>query len=221
MKDLLKTMFVLALLFASTFIMLNITGVLTIDSIQEGLQGIGTADPMIIAIVIIGLLLADLLIAVPTLTIAIFAGYFLGWMPGFVVVVLGFCSAGIASYSISRRYGWRLIRRIYQDEQRLNEIYDAFNRLGPLILVLCRAIPILPEVSSCMSGATKMPFSRYILFYSIGSIPYALLATYAGSISTLDNPAPAIIIALALSLLLWSSWYFVTLMKGKNRRNCS
>jgi len=217
MKDLLKTMLVLALLFASTFIMLNITGVLTIDSIQQALQGMGTADPMMIAIVIIGLLLADLLIAVPTMTIAIFAGYYLGWMPGFVVVVLGFYSAGIAGYSISRRYGWRLIRHIYQDEQRLNEIYDAFNRLGPLILVLCRAIPILPEVSSCMSGATKMPFVSYLLFYSIGSIPYALLVTYAGSISTLDNPVPAIITALSLSLLLWLTWYIVVVKKQNDR----
>ena len=217
MKDLLKTMLVLALVFASTFIMLNISGILTVDSIEKMLQNLGNADPLVISVVVIGLLFADLMIAVPTLTIAVLAGYFLGWIPGFISVSLGFYCAGITGYSISRRYGWNLIRRIYQDEKRLNGMYEAFARLGPFVLIFCRATPILPEVSSCMAGATHMPFSRYLLLYSLGSLPYALLATYAGSISSLDNPSPAIITALGLSLLLWFVWYFLILKKEKIR----
>lgn len=217
MKDLIKTMLALFLIFASTFIMLNVTGILTTDAIQQILHDMRASSPIIITVVIAGLLFADLFIAVPTLTIAIVAGYLLGWMPGFFAVALGFYSAGIAGYTISRYYGRRLIRYIYRDENRLNEMHESFCRLGPLFLILCRAIPILPEVSSCMAGATKMPFVRYLLLYSIGSVPYAMLATYAGSISSLENPAPAIVAAISLSVFLWLTWYIV-ITKNERRK---
>ncbi len=207
MKDLLKTMLVLALFFASTFILLKLAGVLSLESIENGLQAIAHADPIVIALLIIGLLFADLLIAVPTLTICLFAGYFLGWLPGAIAISLGFYCAGISGYLISRRYGWPLIRKIYKAEERLEAMYEAFSRFGPTVLILCRAVPILPEVSSCMAGATGMPILRYLLLFSIGSIPYALLASYAGSISTIEDPKPAVMAAFVISLCLWLAWY--------------
>lgn len=215
MKDLLKTMLFLALLFACTFIILKITGIISIESIKDFLISLHTSYRALIATVIIALLFADLFIAVPTLTISLLAGYFLGWIPGVVAVALGFYSAGITGYLISRRFGWGLLERIYRDEARLYDIQNAFTRLGPIMLILCRATPILPEVSSCMAGATRMPFPRYLLLYSIGSIPYAFLVTYAGSISTLENPGPAIVTAFTISLVLWFSLYVFTRQTNK------
>ena len=218
MKDLFKTMLFLALIFASTFIILKITGIISTDSIKDFLQTLQASDHVFIAMIIVGLLFADLFIAVPTLTISLLAGYFLGWIPGVIAVALGFYSAGVTGYLISRRYGEGVLKRIYRDEERLHDIQDAFNRFGPMVLILCRAMPILPEVSSCMAGATRMHFTRYLMLYSIGSIPYAILATYAGSVSTLEDPRPAIITAIAISLVLWFVWYvFTKHIKGVKR----
>lgn len=210
MKDLFKTMFFLALIFASTFILLKSSGIISVEAINNFLQTMQASDRALIALVIIGLLFADLFIAVPTLTIGLFAGYFLGWIPGAMAVVAGFYSAGVTGYLVSRRYGWGLLQRIYRDERRLIDIKASFNRFGPMVLILCRAVPILPEISSCMAGATRMTFARYLLLYSIGSIPYALLASYAGSISTAEDPMPAIVTAIAISLVLWLAWYILT-----------
>ncbi len=45
--------------------------------------------------------------------------------------------------------------------------------------------------------------------YALGTIPYALIITYAGSISSLDNPKPAILAAIGISLTLWTGWYLL------------
>ncbi len=84
-----------------------------------------------------------------------------------------------------------------------------FSLYGPAMLIVCRAMPILPEVSCCMAGATRMPFLKFFAMYSLGTIPYALITTYAGSISTLGQPTPAIMTAIIISLILWLAWYIL------------
>ena len=207
MKDLLKIMLVLALAFVSTFVIIKATGLFTFDDIQKLLGQAQQIHPGYLAFVVIGSLFSDLFIAVPTMTVSIMAGYFLGWPLGFTATIGGFFLAGIVGYGISRIYGWRLINRIYKDRKRLAEIQHAFSAYGPIVLIICRAMPILPEVSCCMAGATRMSFYKFLIMYALGSVPYALITTYVGSVSTLDKPTPAIIAAIGVSLLLWSAWW--------------
>ncbi|MEW8626338.1 MAG: VTT domain-containing protein [Candidatus Thiodiazotropha sp.] len=218
MKDLIKIMLVLAALFASTFIILKLSGLLTLDDIKAMLNAAQTIHPLYLASVVILLLFADLFIAVPTMTVSIMAGFFLGWPLGAAAAVTGLLLAGVSGYVISRIYGNRLLQRIYKDEARLAEIDDTFSRYGPVVLIVCRAMPILPEVSCCLAGATRMPFAKFITMFSLGTIPYALITTYAGSVSTVDRPTPAIITAIVLSLLLWGGWLLIGRHKAVNER---
>jgi len=48
-----------------------------------------------------------------------------------------------------------------------------------------------------------MPFSKFLVTWSISSVPYVLIASYAGSISSINNPKPAIYTTIGLSALLW------------------
>lgn len=50
---------------------------------------------------------------------------------------------------------------------------------------------------------------KFIMAWLISSVPYVLIATYAGSISTLDNPKPAIITAISLTSIMWLAWYIL------------
>ena len=218
MKDLIKIMLVLAALFASTFIILKLSGLLTLDDIEAMLNAAQAIHPLYLASVVILLLFADLFIAVPTMTVSIMAGFFLGWPLGAAAAVTGLLLAGVSGYVISRIYGNRLLQRIYKDEARLAEIDDTFSRYGPVVLIVCRAMPILPEVSCCLAGATRMPFAKFITMFSLGTIPYALITTYAGSVSTVDRPTPAIITAIVLSLLLWGGWLLIGRHKAVNER---
>ena len=210
MRELLKIMLALALIFASTFILLKATGLLTLDEIKLTLQQAKQSNATYLATLVILLLFADLFIAIPTMSVAILAGYFLGWPMAIMATCIGFFLAGIVGYAISFRYGWHLLRRIYKDETKLSGMHETFSTYGPVVLIICRAMPILPEVSCCMAGLTRMSFYRFISMYALGTIPYALITTYAGSISTLEKPMPAIATAIGVSLLLWTAWFFLS-----------
>jgi len=137
------------------------------------------------------------------------AGYFLDWQMGAAAAITGFFLAGTVGYLLSRLYGWKLLNIIYKDLQRMDEMHRVFSLYGPLMLIICRAMPILPEVSCCMADATRMKFSKFIGMYALGTVPYALIVTYAGSISTLEKPTPAIITAIIVSSGLWLMWFLL------------
>jgi uncharacterized membrane protein YdjX (TVP38/TMEM64 family) len=208
MRELLRIGFVLAAIFASTFLILRLTGTLTLEEIRSWLASAHDIAPAYVAALVIALLFADLFVAMPTLTVAILAGYFLGPWAGAAAAATGMLSAGITGYSLSRRYGTALLKRIYGDERKLEEMRAVFAESGLFILLICRALPILPEVSCCLAGATRMPFWRFLAAFSIGTIPFAAIASYAGSASSLDNPTPAILVFIALPGSLWLCWYF-------------
>lgn len=75
------------------------------------------------------------------------------------------------------------------------------------MILLARAAPILPEVTACMAGVNCMPLARFALFWAVGTLPYVGIATYAGSVSSLDNPMPAIYAALGLYGVMWIGWF--------------
>lgn len=206
MNRLVAIALVLAAAFASTFIVIKAAGVLTIDDVERWLTWAAEMDPMYVAVATISLLFADLFIAVPNLTICILSGYFLGWLPGGLASSVGMMLAGIAGYWICWAIGPRLLMRIYKDQNKLEEMQEVFSEHGASVILMCRAMPILPEVVSCLAGANKMSFFRFAAYYSISTIPYSFIAAYAGSKSTLTNPTPAILAAIGISLALWFSW---------------
>jgi len=65
---------------------------------------------------------------------------------------------------------------------------------------------------------SKMPAIKFVSAWLISSVPYAIVATYAGSVSTLDNPKPAIFSSIALSCLLWVGWYILQKVMHKNHQ---
>ena len=207
MKGLIKIMLTLALIFASTFVIANSTGFLSIDKIEQWLAHARAVSPHYIAAIVVGLLFADLFIAVPTLTIIILSGFFLGPLAGFAAAVTGLFASGIGGYSLSILYGDRLSRFLIKDPAERQSAKNAFLRHGFLTILMSRAMPILPEVSACMAGITRMPFLKFLLAWTISAVPYAAVATYAGSVSSLDNPKPAIVTAVGLTVFFWWCWF--------------
>lgn len=208
MRALLKIMLVLAGLFASTFIIVKLTGAIDLNHIKAWLYQAQTQHPTKIALVIIGLLFADLFIAMPTLSVMILSGYFLGQQYGSAASIIGVMLAGVSGYWLSFHFGEKFERLLVKDPVQRKEAHDMFSRHGSVMILLARAMPILPEVSACMAGASKMPFMRFLAAWSVSSIPYAMIAAYAGSISSLENPKPAIFAAIGLSFGLWLAWFY-------------
>jgi len=208
MKELLKVFLIIASVFASTFLIIKFTGVLTIEQIENWLNYAKTLSPLYVGLIIISLLFVDLFIAVPTLTIIILSGYFLGFFYGAIVSSIGVVLAGIVGYIVSRFYGKKILFFLIKKKEKRDEMIDVFNQHGFIMILLSRAMPILPETSACLSGITKMRFSKFLFAWLISSIPYVLFASYAGSISSLENPQPAIFTAIGLSVFFWILWFF-------------
>lgn len=206
MKPLLKIMGLLALVFASTFLILNASGVITIEKIEGWLLAAKSANPVFVGAIVALLLFADLVIAVPTLATLLLAGYFIGAFYGALAGAVGLLAAGLGGYIISRRYGEALVVHIVKDAAEREKAADTFRRHGAVVILLARAMPILPEVSACMAGLTRMPFWKFLALWSVNVVPYCALAAYAGSVSTLDDPTPAILTAIGLSAFFWSGW---------------
>ncbi len=209
MRALIKLILVLATLFATTFILVKFTGVISVEKIELWLTAAKSVDVIYLALIIVLLLFADLFIAMPTLTVMILSGYFLGPVYGAITAITGVMLAGIIGYILSYLYGEKLEKLVIKDPQQRLALRKQFDQYGILMIVFSRAMPILPEITACLSGMTKMPFIRFITAWSVSSVPYGIIATYAGSISSLNNPKPAIITAIVLTTLCWAAWFIV------------
>ena len=208
MKELVKVFLIIATLFATTFLVIKFTGVLTIEQIEQWLYQAKNISPIYVGLIVSSLLFLDLFIAIPTLTVIILAGYFLGFIYGAVFSIVGVLLAGVVGYFLSSYYGDKILNFLIKDTKKREEAVEIFNKHGFTMILLSRAMPILPETSACLSGMTKMKFGKFLFAWLISSVPYALIASYAGSISTLENPKPAIFTAIGLSMFFWMAWYF-------------
>jgi uncharacterized membrane protein YdjX (TVP38/TMEM64 family) len=206
MRDLLKIAAVLALVFASTFLVFERSGLITEDRLRDLFTWLEALHPAWVAGAMILALLLDLFIAVPTMTTILLGGFLLGPWAGGLAAAAGLMVLGTTGYAIGRRYGRPGLLRLYGDEARLAGIEAAFARNALLVLFCCQALPILPELSCCLAGIARMPLRRFLFGYAVGVVPFALIVAAGGAASTPDNLAPAIYTAIGVSVTLLLAW---------------
>lgn len=208
MPPLLRVMLFLFVGFAATFLLIKgLTG-LSFADVENWLRNAREISAEYVVLLVVGLLVADLLVSVPTLTITLLSGFLLGQWLGAAAALVGLYTAGCLGYLISRRLGDRLLAVLLKQPEKRKQAIQSFETHGFGMIILARAVPILPEVTACLAGATKMRFTRFIVAWSLNSVPYVLVATFAGSVSTLEEPQPALFTALGISVTLWISWFF-------------
>ncbi len=206
MKLLIKSVLILATIFTTTLLVIKFSGVLTVDDIKNLFETLKSQPSYILGAIIVLLLFIDLFIAVPTMTIIILAGYFIGFELAVFYTFIGLLLASLTGYFLSKKYGMRVLNKLSSNEEQKIQMTELFNKHGVLVLVLSRAVPMLPEISSCLAGTCNMSLKRFLLAWSIGTVPYLCVIAYAGSISNLDNPMPAIYAAIGITLVFWFLW---------------
>lgn len=209
MKGLLKVALALALAFASTALIVKATGLVSERSALAFIETAREINPLYLGVGVILLLAIDLLIAVPTMTTILIAGYAMGPLLGGASAATGLMLLGLGGYGMGRRFGRSILARLFKDGEKLAEIERAFAKNDLLTLFACQALPILPELSCTIAGITRMRFRRFLFGYSVGVIPFAFIVAWAGSKSTLSNPAPAIYAAITVSVGLLLAWTLI------------
>lgn len=215
MKPLLKVMLILGAVFLTILLIGRLLGLLTVENIRALLVYAQSIDPLWVFLAVIVLLFLDIFVTIPTLTTTILAGFFLGFPLGALAAFLGMMAAILTGYGLSRLWGDKGVALIVKDPQEREEMVATFLKTGPLMIVFSRSVPMLPEISACMAGVTKMNFWHYGAFGVLSTAPFALIGAYAGSVSSIESPQPAIFAALFLYAVLGLGWWvFRRLLKN-------
>lgn len=214
MRDLLRIGIVMALAFASTFVIAEATGILPEGDLLAWLDALRAVDPLWLVLAVIAMLVLDLFIAVSTMTTILLAGWLLGpWLGGFVASV-GLLLMGGTAYALGRSLGRRALARLFKDDDRLTGIEAAFARNDILTLAVCQALPILPELSASLAGIARMRPLRFVMGYALGVVPFAFIVASGGAASTPDDLRPAILTAIGTSATLLILWRLVAQRRG-------
>lgn len=207
MKSLIKVILILGLVSGSSFILVQFTGLITIERIDTWFTEIRSMSPFYIGGIVLALMFIDLFISIPTLATIMLAGFFMGTFLGSLFTIVGLSIAGVTGYMLGYKFGEPILNLLLKDEQKKSDLVESFQKHGFVTILLSRALPVLPEVSTCIAGMTKMPFLKFFSAWLISITPYTIIAAYAGASSSPHSPEPAIIAWAVLTSSLWFGWF--------------
>ncbi|HEY8835538.1 MAG TPA: VTT domain-containing protein, partial [Chthoniobacterales bacterium] len=115
----------------------------------------------------VGLLVADVLLPVPSSLVMVAHGALFGVVIGTLLSLLGSTGAAVFGFWIGRR-GGRLLERLVplRERQRADHMLE---RWGLLAVIVTRAIPLLAETVAIMAGASPLGWGRTALAALFGS----------------------------------------------------
>lgn len=215
MKSLIKVILILGLVSGSSFILVQMTGLITIDKIDFWFNEVKSLPYYYIGAVVLSLMFIDLFISIPTLATIMLAGFFMGALLGAVFAIIGLTIAGCCGYFLGHKYGEVILKFLLKNDTEREDFKASFDEHGFFTILLSRALPVLPEVSTCIAGMTKMPFLKFITAWLISITPYSFIAAFAGASSSPGSPEPAIIAWALLTSSLWIGWYLFKRVKNK------
>ncbi len=157
----------------------------------------------IAAAVGVGLLVADVVLPVPSSLVMILHGVLFGVVGGTLLSRAGSLGAALFGFWIGRRGGPLLARLVPEDERRrADALLQAW---GDLAIIVTRPVPILAETMAILAGASPMGWGRLLLATLAGSIPAALLYALTGATArSLDNAALVFSLVLLVAGLFWA-----------------
>ncbi|MCU1350077.1 MAG: associated Golgi protein-related protein [Acidobacteria bacterium] len=154
------------------------------------------------ALIGVGLLVADIVLPVPSSLVMIVHGALFGVFWGAVLSVTGSVLSALAGFAIGRA-GTPAIRRFVTEPQ--HERASAFlERWGVFAIALSRPIPILAETVSILAGSSSLRWHQAVIAATAGSLVPAAAYAWAGAhASTTENHVLIFGGVLLLSALLW------------------
>ncbi|HEY0378749.1 MAG TPA: VTT domain-containing protein [Pyrinomonadaceae bacterium] len=127
----------------------------------------------------VGLLVADVLLPVPSSLVMVAHGALFGVVVGTLLSLAGSLGAGLFGYWLGKR-GGRLLERVLTQTER-EHADRLLKHWGALAIVVTRPVPILAETVAIMAGASSMGLGRVALAVVAGSLPPALVYALAGA----------------------------------------
>jgi uncharacterized membrane protein YdjX (TVP38/TMEM64 family) len=150
----------------------------------------------------VGLLIADVLLPVPSSLVMVAHGALFGVFVGTLLSLSGSIGAALFGFAIGRR-GGRLLNRVVTPAERSRANY-LLARWGALAIIVTRPIPLLAETVAIMSGASSLGWANMALASFLGSLPPALLYALTGAaVANLQNTSLMFGVVLLVAALFW------------------
>lgn len=163
----------------------------------------------------IGLIVADLIIPLPSPAVMAALGLIYGPLLGGAIASFGSFIAALIGYTLCRAIGPRAASWIAGPKQ-IDRVSHFFERNGMWAIAVSRFIPAVPEVLSCLAGLTRMPFGRFVLGNVIGSVLVGFLNAYFGARGETD-PASAVAVVVVAPYVALPIFLFVIARGGRAR----
>lgn len=137
---------------------------------------------VLVALLVAGLLAADLFLPVPSSVVMTLAGLFLGTAIGAMVSFAGAMASALIGFGLCRRFGQKAFTRMIGDKDtaRIARLLDSY---GMWAILLSRSVPMLTEVMSCVAGLGSVPPRRFLAVSAAGTLPICLVYAWAGAAS--------------------------------------
>lgn len=163
-----------------------------------------TLPPTTAALLVMGLLAADILLPVPSSVVSTFSGKILGFWGGAAASWCGLTAGAVAAFGLMRVLGRPLAMR-FSTEAELDRVDAMAARIGVFVLVLARPIPVFAEASVLLMGTTRLSWWRFVT--AVGLSNLGIACAYAAMGDRVRLPiALAASIALPLFALELARW---------------
>ena len=185
-------------LFLLLFAVVEAAGIPLLTDPFATLRGLGAfAAPLGV-----GLLVADVLLPVPSSLVMVAHGALFGAALGALLSFIGTLGAGVFAFALGRRGGPLLERLVPPEERaRANRLLD---RWGDMAVVATRPVPVLAEALAILAGASPMSWARMTVATAAGALPACVLYAVAGAAAaTFDSTIWIFALVLALSGVFW------------------
>lgn len=154
------------------------------------------------ALVGVGLLVADVVLPVPSSLVMLMHGALFGVVVGTALSLVGSGGAAAVGFAIGRR-GGRTLSNVMSDGDR-RRADRLLTRYGLLAIVVTRPVPLLAETVVILAGASPLGWRQAMLAALLGSLPGALLYAVTGAFAaSFGSSALVFGLVLVVAGLLW------------------
>lgn len=167
----------------------------------------------ILALLEIGVLAADLLLPVPSSVVATFGGARLGAAIGTVCAWTGMTIGALAGWGLGRRAGGGALAGLDAGDRAA--LARGQERLGPLLVVVTRPLPLLAEATALAAGGAGMPLRIFLPAVAIGN---AVIAAAWSILGALGREELSLVMLVALVVPVACVWGIVRAPWTADRR---
>lgn len=166
-----------------------------------------------------GLLVADIVLPVPSSLVMLAHGALFGVIPGAALSILGRTGNALVGVLMGRWAGHWLNRRgVSRSLSEMGKSGELVRRWGLTAVVLTRPIPVLAESTLVAAAASSLSPSAVIGAAVVGAVPEAMFYAVAGDTAASHASGAIVVVALIVSAAMgWTAVARIESMRSRRK----